>query len=112
MSEIKNLIVIDVTDYENTILTPSGIGATGDHNIKEIKANGIFLVKNISQKSRLWNLSCNLKETVNTNLNKELNVGAVSPTEEFKQEYEIQKLNEPCLRVLETVDTERDLSRY
>ena len=34
-----------------------------------------------------WNLVCNLKETVNTNLSRELNAGAVNPTEEFKQEY-------------------------
>ncbi|TFG20586.1 MAG: hypothetical protein EU529_14705 [Promethearchaeota archaeon] len=110
MSELKNLIVIDITDYEDTVLSPTGIGATDAHNIKEIKGKGTLLIKNTSQKSRLWNLSCDLKETINTNLNKELNVGAINPNQEFKQEYEIQNLKEPCLKVIETFDAERDIS--
>lgn len=110
MTDLKNLIVVDITDYENTVLIPSDIGATGEHVIKEIKAKGTILVKNSSQKSRLWNLTCDLKEVVNTNLNKVLDVGSVSPNQEFKQDYEIQNLKEPCLKVVEIFDAERDIS--
>ena len=107
---LKNLIVIDITDYEDTVLSPTGIGATGAHDIKEIKGKGTLLIKNTSQKSRLWNLSCDLKEIINTNLEKVLTVGTVNPNQDFKQEYEIQNLKEPCLKVIETFDAERDLS--
>ncbi|MFX1277633.1 MAG: hypothetical protein ACFFAT_21650, partial [Promethearchaeota archaeon] len=110
MSELKNLIVVDISDYENTLLVPSGIGAIGEHDIKEIKGKGIFLIKNTSQKSRLWNLTCNLKEVVNTNLEKVLNVGSVDPGQDFKREYEIQNLKAPSLKVLETIDAEREIS--
>jgi hypothetical protein len=110
MSELKNLIVVDITDKENTLLTPSEIGATGEHLIKEITANGTLLIKNNSQKSRLWNITCDLKEVVNTNLNKVLNAGAINPSQEFKQDYDIQNMKSPCLKVLETVDSERDIS--
>ncbi len=110
MSELKNLIVVDITDYENIVLAPTGIGATGDHDIKEIKAKGTLLIKNSSDKSRLWNITCDLKEVVNTNLEKVLNVGSVNPAQEFKQEYEIQNLKEPVLKVLEVIDAERDIS--
>ena len=110
MTEMKNLIVVDITDNENTILEPTGIGATGDLNIKEIKANGTLLIKNTSQKSRLWNLTNDLKEVVNTNLDKVLNVGAVNPGQDFKREYEIQNIKGPCLNVVDVVDSERDIS--
>ncbi|TFG07454.1 MAG: hypothetical protein EU539_04835 [Promethearchaeota archaeon] len=110
MAELKNLIVVDITDYENTILSPASIGATGEHQVKEIKANGVLLIKNTSDKSRLWNIACDLKEVVNTNLDKVLNVGSINPSEEFKRDYEIQNLKEPCLKVLEVFDAERDIS--
>ena len=38
MSELKNLIVVDITDNENIILSPVEIGATGEHNNK-VKGN-------------------------------------------------------------------------
>jgi hypothetical protein len=110
MSELKNLIIVDITDYENTILAPSAIGAIGEHVIKDIKAKGTLLIKNTSNKSRLWNITCDLKEMVNTNLNKVLNVGPINPNQEFKQDYEIHNLKEPCLKVLEVFDAERDIS--
>ena len=110
MSEMKNLIIVDITDYENIILSPAGIGATGDHDIKEIKARGTLLIKNTSDKSRLWNITCDLKEVVNTNLEKVLNVGSINPAQEFKQDYEVQNLKEPVLKVLEVLDAERDIS--
>ncbi|MFX0073707.1 MAG: hypothetical protein ACFFAO_21725, partial [Candidatus Hermodarchaeota archaeon] len=110
MTELKNLIVVDITDYENIILAPTGIGATEDHNIKEIKANGILMIKNSSDKSRLWNITCDLKEVINTNLEKALNVGSINPNQEYKRDYEIQNVKEPCLKVLEVFDAERDIS--
>jgi len=110
MSELKNVIVVDITDYENIVLAPAGIGATGDHDIKEIKAKGTVLIKNSSDKSRLWNITCDLKEVLNTNLEKVLNVGSINPVQEFKQDYEIQNLKEPVLKVLEVLDAERDIS--
>ena len=110
MSELKNLIVVDITDKENTLLIPSEIGATGEHVLKEITANGTLLIKNDSQKSRLWNITCDLKEIVNTNLNKVLNVGAINPSQEFKQDYTIENLKVPCLKVVEALDSERDIS--
>ncbi|TFG16022.1 MAG: hypothetical protein EU535_00245 [Promethearchaeota archaeon] len=110
MAELKNLIIVDITDHENIILAPAEIGATGDHIIKEIKAKGTLLIKNTSTKSRLWNVNCDLKEVVNTNLQKVLNVGAINPGQEFKQEYQIQNLKEPLLKVLEVLDAERDIS--
>ena len=110
MSELKNLIVVDITDYENIVLAPTGIGATGDHNIKEIKAKGTLLIKNTSGKSRLWNITCDLKETVNTDLEKLLNVGSINPAQDYKKEYAIQNLKAPLLKVLEVFDAERDIS--
>lgn len=110
MSELKNLIVVDITDKENILLIPSEIGATGDHVVKEITANGTLLIKNDSQKSRLWNITCDVKEIVNTNLNKVINVGAVNPSQEFKQDYAIENMKAPCLKVVEAVDSERDIS--
>ena len=110
MSDLKNLIIVDITDNENVILAPKGIGATGEHEIKQIKGKGTLLVKNTSKKSRLWNLGCDLKETVNTSLKKILNVGSVNPGSQFKQEYDVQNLKTPCLKVLETLDAEREVT--
>jgi hypothetical protein len=39
-----------------------------------------------------------------------LNVGSINPVQEFKQDYEIQNLKEPVLKVLEVLDAERDIS--
>jgi hypothetical protein len=110
MSELKNLIIVDITDYENIVLAPAGIGATGDHAIKEIKAKGTLLIKNTSGKSRLWNIICDLKENINTDLEKVLNVGSINPAQDYKKEYAIQNLKEPLLKVLEVFDAERDIS--
>lgn len=103
MTELKNLIIIDITDNETIVLDDNT-------NLKEIKGRGKILVKNISQKSRLWNLNCDLKEILDTNLSRVLNVGAVNPGQEFAQEYEIQKLNKPCLKVEEIFDSEREIN--
>jgi len=110
MSELKNLIIVDITDNENIVLVPTGIGATGVHDIKEIKGNGTLLIKNPSQKSRLWNVTCDLKEVMDTTLDKILNVGSINPGQEFKKDYELQGLKEPCLKVSEIFDIEKGIS--
>lgn len=100
---MTNLIIIDITDKEKMLLD-------GESNKKEIVGNGTLIVKNPSQKSRLWNLSCNLKEIVNTNIGSVgLNVGALNPGQEFAKEYEIENLKEPCLKVVEIFDTDREI---
>ncbi|MFX1327184.1 MAG: hypothetical protein ACFE91_03445 [Promethearchaeota archaeon] len=96
-------IVIDITDYEKIILD-------GSSNLKNIAGNGRLVVKNPSQRSRLWNLICNLKETVNTSIGtKELSVGSLDPTQEFVQEYEIKDLKGPSLIIEEIFDTDVSL---
>ncbi len=96
-------IVVDITDYEKIILD-------GLSNLKNITGNGKLVIKNPSQRSRLWNLICNLKETVNTSIGtKELTVGALNPTQEFIQEYEIKDLKGPSLNVEEIFDTDVSL---
>lgn len=103
MNELqKNLIIIDITDYEHIVLDAT-------QKLSSIKCNGTLLVKNPSTKSRLWNLSCDLKETVNTNLSKIINVGSVNPSQQFKQDYQIQNIKEPTLQVEEIFDIERDI---
>ena len=95
----EKLIEIDITDYENITLD-------GELNITEIKGNGVLLVKNESEKSRLWNLNCDAKEVINTNVGeKNFSVGSLNPKEKFTKEYTIENLKEPCLNVVELFDT-------
>jgi hypothetical protein len=54
---MPDLIITDITENEKILLD-------GQLNQKEIKGNGKILIKNPSQKSRLWNLECDLKETI------------------------------------------------
>jgi hypothetical protein len=100
----QNLIIIDITDKEKIILD-------GSQNLKEIIGNGTLLVKNPTQKSRLWNLSCDVKEPVNTNLDsKELAVGVLNPAQDFTKDYEIKDLKGPSLNVEEIFDAEKSIS--
>ncbi len=95
----ENLVIIDVTDRERIILD-------GSQNLKEISGKGTLLVKNPTQRSRLWNLICNVKENVNTSLeSKELTVGTLNPTQEFTKEYEIRELKGSSIKVEEIFDT-------
>jgi len=104
MTNLDNLIIIDITDKEYTQLNVNS-------EISGIKGDGKLLIKNPSQKSRIWNLECDLKEVINTNIpGKDLNPGTINPGQEFGQDYEIQNLKEPCLKVTENFDTERDTS--
>ncbi|MHA1933250.1 MAG: hypothetical protein ACW96X_11950, partial [Promethearchaeota archaeon] len=99
----QNLIIIDVTDKEKIILD-------GSQNLKEITGNGTLIVKNPSQKSRLWNLVCDVKEPVTTNLDsKELSVGTLNPTQEFTKDYEIKDLKGPSLKIEEIFDAEKSI---
>jgi len=61
MKNMSDLIIIDITESEKAALD-------GLSNLKEIRGNGIILIKNPTEKSRLWNLNCDLKEIVNTTL--------------------------------------------
>ncbi len=99
---MSEFIIIDITDNENVILDAK-------QQIKSIKCNGTLQVKNATNKSRLWNLTCDLKETVNTNISKVLNIGTINPGQEFKQEYQIQKIKEPSIKVEEVFDVEREI---
>ena len=101
MSDLNNLIIVDITDKEYTELDVSS-------QLVSIRADGVILTKNPSQKSRLWNCTNDLKEVVNTNIpGKVLNVGALNPGAEHKQEYEIQGRQAPCITVVESFDTDR-----
>jgi len=101
---MSDLIVIDITENEKILLD-------GSLKQKEIRGNGKLVLKNPSQKSRLWNLSCDLKETVNTSIkSRELNIGTLNPTQELIQEYEIQNLKQPNLIINEIFDTETSIS--
>jgi len=101
---MSDLIIVDITENEKTLLD-------GQLNQKEIKGNGTILIKNPSQKSRLWNLGCDLKEIVNTTISsRELKVGVLNPTQEYTSEYEVQNLKEPSLKVVEIFDTTVSIS--
>ncbi len=97
----ENLIVIDITDEEHIVLD-------GSQNLKEISGKGTLVVKNPTQRSRLWNLLCNVKENVNTSLeSKELTLGTLNPTQNFSKEYEIKDLKGSSLKVEEIFDTDK-----
>jgi len=97
----ENLVVIDITDREHIVLD-------GSQSLKEISGNGTLLIKNPTQRSRLWNLMCNVKENINTSLeSKELTVGTLNPAQDFKKEYEIRELKDSSLKVQEIFDTDK-----
>ena len=97
----ENLVIIDITDFEFITLD-------GSQNLKDISGNGTLLVKNPTQRSRLWNLICNVKENVNTSIEtKELTVGTLNPAQNFTKEYEIKDLKNSSLKVEEIFDTDK-----
>jgi hypothetical protein len=100
---MPDLIIIDITENEKTFLD-------GSLNKKEIKGNGKIVIKNPSKKSKLWNLICDLKETVyTTNDSREINVGILNPSQEYTMIYEIQNLKKPSLKIIENFDTNNEL---
>ena len=101
---MSDLIVVDITENEKILLD-------GSLNLKEATGNGKLVIKNPSQKSRLWNLVCDLKEIVNTSISdRELNAGILNPAQEFVEQYEITNLKEPSLKVIEIFDTDDNTS--
>ncbi len=101
---MSDLIIIDITENEKLVID-------GSLNLKEIKGSGNLSVKNPSNKSRVWNLMCDLKEIVNTTIDsRELNVGILNPSQEYNKDYEIQNLKQSSLIVNETFDTHRDIN--
>lgn len=99
---MTKLILIDITEKENTLLDDK-------QEIKEITGSGTLLVKNTSQKSRLWNMRGDVKENVNTSLQKGLDIGLINPGEEYSNEYNVEELKQPTLKVKETFDTARNI---
>ena len=87
---MSDLIIIDITDEEHIQLDVQS-------HQKSISGNGKLVVKNPSQQSRLWNLSLDLREVVNTNVENIHSVGTLNPDQEFSINYEIQNLKNPCL---------------
>jgi len=97
----ENLVIIDLTERERIVLD-------GSQNLKEIFGKGTLVVKNPTQRSRLWNLICDVKENVNTSLeSKELTVGTLNPAQDFSKEYEIKDLKDSSLKVEEIFDTDK-----
>ncbi len=98
----NDLIIIDITDREYIKLDVAS-------KLVEIKGDGKLIVQNPSQKSRLWNLALDIKENINTSVpSKDLNPGTINPGQDFFQDYDIQNLKEPILKVVELFDTERN----
>ena len=105
MSEKNNIIVVDITDRESTELNSSS-------ELISIRGAGQVATRNPSLKSRLWNLTNDLREIINTNIpNKVLDIESLVPGEEHIQDYEIKKLSEPCIKVREIFDTNRDIKK-
>ena len=98
---MSDRIIIDITDEEKPVLD-------GAHNLKEIPGTGKIVVKNPSEKSRLWNAIIDLKETVNTDAEKVMEMGIVNPGKEFETTYTIENLERPSLKLKETFDTNRE----
>jgi len=100
---MSDLIIIDITESEKAALD-------GLSNLKEIRGNGIILIKNPTEKSRLWNLNCDLKEIVNTTLStRELEIGILNSKQTHDISYEIKDLKEPSLNVSEEFDTDLEI---
>ena len=97
------LILIDITDKENILLDDK-------KKIKQISGSGEIIVKNPSSRSRLWNLEMNMNETVNTNLERDIEVGLLNPDQEFKKQYELKNLKNPVLKLEENFDTNRNIT--
>ena len=61
ISEKNNIIVVDITDRESTELNSSS-------ELISIRGAGQVATRNPSHKSRLWNLTNDLREIINTNI--------------------------------------------
>jgi len=96
---MSDLIIVDITENEKIHLGTKS-------ELIDVIGNGKFIIKNPSNKSRLWNLNCDLKEIVNTTIEtRDIDVGILNPTQEYTQEYEIQNLKKASLLATEIFDT-------
>ncbi|MHA1884274.1 MAG: hypothetical protein ACW96S_04425 [Promethearchaeota archaeon] len=96
----QNLIVVDITEEEIAYLDSSS-------NLKEVVGKGKLIIKNPTQKSRLWDLDCDLKEIVKTTFDsRALNIGVLNPAQEIVREYELKGIKAPTLEVKEEFDTD------
>lgn len=110
---MSDLIIIDITESEK-------VGLDGMSSLKDIRGEGNIMIKNPTQKSRLWNLTCDLKEVVNTTLaSRELEIGILNSEQSHKTGYQIQDLKHPSLNISEEFDTDikiqekmNDIFRY
>ena len=94
-----NLIIVDITDREYTQLDVNS-------EIKSIKGDGKVITRNPTQKSSLWDIVNDFKEIDNTSISeKVLEIENLNPGEDHVQDYEIQDLKEPCLKIIEIFDT-------
>jgi len=97
---MPDLIVIDMTDEEI-------VNLDGSLKLKKITGNGKITIKNPSHTSRLWDLTCDLKEVVNTTIyRRDIKVNFLKPTQSIEFEYEIQNLKDSTLKVDELIDIE------
>ena len=95
---MSDLIIVDITENEKVHLNSKS-------ELVDVIGNGKVIIKNPSKKSRLWNLNCDLKEIVNTSIEKrDIDVGILNPMQEYAQEYEIQNLKKSSLLVTEIFD--------
>ena len=96
---MSDLIIVDITETEKVHLNTKS-------ELVDVVGNGKFIIKNPSEKSRLWNLNCDLKEIVNTTIEtRDIDLGILNPKQEYAQEYEIQNLKKSSLLVTEIFDT-------
>ena len=95
---MSDLIIVDITENEKVHLNSKS-------ELVDVVGNGKVIIKNPSKKSRLWNLNCDLKETVNTTIEtRDIDVGILNSMQEYAQEYEIQNLKKSSLLVTEIFD--------
>ena len=94
----KGKIVIDVHEYEETILTPSG-------DVKEIQTKGEINVLNLSASHRLWDLKLNIGNKDLSNLKGMYAIVSIEPGQKWTQDYSFSNVSQPILKLTEVIDT-------
>ncbi len=94
----KGKVVIDVHEYEDTVLTPSG-------DVKEIKSKGEIFVINQSSSHRLWDLKLNIGNKDFSNLKGSYAISSIEPGQKWKQDYSFSNVAQPILKLTEIIDT-------
>ncbi|MFX1497183.1 MAG: hypothetical protein ACFFBH_06635 [Promethearchaeota archaeon] len=103
---MPNLIIVDITETEQTKLDSNG-------NLKEINGYGTLTIKNPSNKSKLWDLNCDLKEIVNTTMDsREIALDSLNPSQETSKSYQIKNLKKPSLVVTELFNLSNQYNKY